>query len=224
MKRFLFIPLFLFFVLTAFTQNFRLGFQASPHMSWMSSTKGEITNSKTLPGIKYGLDADIFLAGYPRYILNTGFFVAHHSFSARYNFDQSFDINQTTFDNPVNLTYKLNFIEIPLDIKLRSDQFYRMVFYGQFGLSNLFNISASATSDDMKFLGDKLNEDINNRAIRFYNLCMLIGGGMEYDVGGNTAINVGIQYSNGLTDVTNLGRLDEKTVFNSLRLVVGVFF
>ena len=100
MKRFLFIPLFLFFVLTAFTQNFRLGFQASPHMTWMSSTKGEISNSKTLPGIKYGLDADIFLAGYPRYILNTGVFVAHHSFSARYNLDQPFDLNKVTFDEP----------------------------------------------------------------------------------------------------------------------------
>ncbi|HOO86060.1 MAG TPA: outer membrane beta-barrel protein [Prolixibacteraceae bacterium] len=205
-------------------QNFRLGFQASPHFTWMSSTNGGINNIETKPGIKYGLEADIFMAGYQRYILNTGLFVSNHSFSARYVLDQSFDINTTTFDKSVDLTFKMNYIELPLNIKLRSDQFYRMTFYGQFGLTNLFNISASASSDDASFSGEKLNEGINNRSIRFYNLCMLMGGGMEYDVGGNTAINLGVQYSNGLSDVTNLGRLNEKTVFNSLRLVVGVMF
>lgn len=224
MKRSLYLFLLLCIGTTLSAQNFRLGFQASPHLTWMSSTKGEIANIETQPGIKYGLEVDIFLAGYPRYILNTGFYVANHSFSARYILDQSFDINQTTFDKPVDLTYKLNYLEVPLNIKLRSDQIYRMTFYGQFGLSNLFNISASASSDDASFLGEKLNEGINNRTIRFYNLSMLMGGGMEYDVGGNTAINVGIQYANGLTDVTNLGRLNEKTIFNSLRLVIGVMF
>ena len=51
-----------------------------------------------------------------------------------------------------------------------------------------------------------------------------MGGGVEYDVGGNTALNFGIQYSNGLTDVTNISNLEEKTVFNSVRLVIGVMF
>jgi opacity protein-like surface antigen len=53
---------------------------------------------------------------------------------------------------------------------------------------------------------------------------MIMGGGVEYDVGGNTAINLGIQYSNGLTDVTDIDYLDEKSVFNSLRIVLGVMF
>lgn len=190
----------------------------------MNSTKLGIANIDTKTGIKYGLEADVFLAGYQRYILNTGLFVANHSFSARYLLDQSFDINNTTFDQSVDLTFNMNYIEIPLNIKLRSDQFYRMTFYGQFGITNLFNISASASSDDESFTGEKLNEGINNRSIRFYNICMLMGGGMEYDVGGNTAINLGIQYSNGLSDVTNISRLNENTVFNSLRLVLGVMF
>jgi opacity protein-like surface antigen len=63
-----------------------------------------------------------------------------------------------------------------------------------------------------------------NRAIKFYNLSMLMGGGMEYDVGGSIAINIGVQYCNGLTDVTSLNGIDEKTILNSLRLVLGVMF
>lgn len=205
-------------------QNFRLGFQASPHFTWMNSSNGTISNSETRAGIKYGLEADVFLAGHPRYSLNTGLFVSNHSFSAAYHSDEPFFINDVTFDQPVELFYKTNYLELPLNIKLRSDQFYRMTFYGQFGLTNLFNLSASARSSDFKFSGENINENINDRVIALYSLHMLMGGGVEYDIGGNTALNLGIQYSNGLTDVTDIGNLNEKTVFNSLRIVLGVMF
>lgn len=217
------IMLLLLSIVTS-AQNFRLGFQASPHYTWMSSFNGNIEKNGINPGIKYGLEADIYLAGYPRYSINTGLFVAHHSFTGNYNLEEPFFINSTVFDNRVNLTFKMNYVEIPVNIKLRSDQFYRMTFYGQFGLTNMINLSASAESSDAQFSGDNVNNGINNRVIRPYNLCMIMGGGVEYDVGGNTAINLGIQYSNGLVDVTNIKTLDEKTIFNSLRLVIGVLF
>lgn len=205
-------------------QNFRLGFQASPHFSWINSSNGKISNDEVKLGLRYGLDADIYLAGFPRYTINTGLFVANHSFKAQYTTAQSFSINGKVFDEAVNILYKTNYIEIPLNIKLRSDMFYRMTFYGQFGLSNLFNISASATSSDKQLDGDSVNDGALNRHIRFYNVNMIMGGGMEYDVGSNTSINFGIQYSNGLIDVTKIESLDEKSVFNSLRLIVGVMF
>ena len=186
--------LFVLFSSFTFAQNFRLGFQASPHMTWMNSSKNDIVSNELKAGIKYGLEADIFLAGFPRYSLNTGLYVANHSFSAHYNIDEPFFINNVTFSEPVDLRYKLNYIEIPLNIKLKSDQFYRMTFYGQFGLTNMINISASATSSDAKFTGDNINSGMNNRVIKPYNLCMIMGGGVAYDVGGNTALNFGVQY------------------------------
>ncbi|MBN2805394.1 MAG: outer membrane beta-barrel protein [Prolixibacteraceae bacterium] len=220
------IVLLVLLILTqlGFAQNFRLGFQASPHMSWMNSSKKNIVNNELRPGIKYGLQADIFLAGFPRYSLNTGLFVANHSFSAHYQVEEDFFINDVTFSEPVTLTYQLNYLEIPLNIKLKSDQFYRFTFYGQFGLTNLINLSATASSGDERFSGDNINQGMNNRVIKPYNLSMIMGGGAEYDVGGNTALHLGLQYSNGLIDVTTIRNLDEKTVFNSLRLVLGVMF
>lgn len=224
MIKFFVLSMLVFFSISTFAQNFRLGFQASPHFTWMNSSKGDIVNQEIKLGIKYGLEADIYLAGYPRYSLNTGLFVSNNTFVARYTVAEPFFINTTTFNVPVDLRYKLNYLEVPLNIKLRSDQFYRMTFYGQFGLSNLFNISATAQSSDSQFSGESLNNGINNRTISFYNLNMIMGGGVEYDVGGNTALNFGIQYSNGLSDVTDISNLDEKTVFNSLRITIGVLF
>ncbi|MDA3817320.1 MAG: outer membrane beta-barrel protein [Prolixibacteraceae bacterium] len=205
-------------------QNFRLGFQTSPHISWLNSSDGDIDNDGTRLGIRYGLDADIYIDENQRYALNTGLFVSNHSFRAIYTTEDEFFINDLPFDEPTKITYKTNYIEVPLNVKLRSDIFYRMTIYGQFGLSNLFNISTSATSVPEKLDGDAINNGLSDRTIRFYSLYMIMGGGVEYDVGGNTAINLGIQYSNGLTDVTKIESLDEKSVLNSMRLVIGVMF
>jgi hypothetical protein len=201
-----------------------LGFQVSPQLTWMSSSNGDITNNNVKAGLKYGLEADIFIEGLPRYSLNTGFFVSTHSFNAHYDVDESFFINEVTFDQPVDLRFKLSYIEIPLNIKLRSDQFHRSTFFGQFGFTNLINIGATATSSDSQLTGDNINEGISDRTIHIFNLCMLMGGGVEYDIGGNTTLNLGIQYSNGLIDVTSISNLDEKTTFHSFRLVIGAMF
>jgi hypothetical protein len=115
MKRFRLLTILLLLSASVWSQNFRLGFQASPHVSWMNSTRGDILNHETKPGVKYGLEADFFIAGYPRYIINSGLFVSNHSFSARYNLDTPFFINKAAFDTLVTLHYRMNYIEVPLE-------------------------------------------------------------------------------------------------------------
>ncbi|HKK81286.1 MAG TPA: porin family protein [Prolixibacteraceae bacterium] len=224
MKKIIFLFVLSIIAGTLSAQNFRLGFQTSPHISWLNSSNGDIENDGTKLGIRYGLDADLYIAENQRYAINTGLFVSNHSFKAVYTTGEEFFINDISFDETTKITYKTNYLEIPLNVKLRSDIFYRMTFYGQFGLSNLFNVSASATTVPNKLDEDAINDGISERHIRFYSLSMIMGGGVEYDIGGNTAINMGIQYSNGLTDVTKIKSLDENSVFNSLRLVLGVMF
>jgi opacity protein-like surface antigen len=197
----------------------KLGFQASPQLSWMKSTNTSIVNVQSRAGIRYGLEADFFLLGVPRYCLNTGLFISYHSFKAQYNLENPIFLNDLSLTTPVAIQYKLNYLEIPLDIKLRSDQFYRLTYYGQFGITNLINISATAISSDLKLNGSNVSE-----SIRLYNMGMLMGGGVEYDVGGNTAINCGIQFINYFLDATSIKNLAEKTKINSLRLVIGVMF
>jgi len=219
MKRSILILLLLSISILSHAQKIKLGFQASPQLTWMKSSNTNIVNDQSRTGIKYGLEADIFVFGVPRYSLNTGLFISNHSFKTRYKLDSPISLSGLTLQTPVTIQYKLNYIEIPLDIKLRSDQFYRLTYYGQFGITNLINISATAISSDAKLNGSNVNE-----SIRMFNLGMLMGGGVEYDVGGNTALNFGIQYTNYFLDATSIKNLDEKTTLNTLRLVIGVMF
>jgi hypothetical protein len=219
MKRTFIILIILFLSQFSQGQSLKLGFQASPQLSWMNSSNNSIINVQSRIGIRYGIEADIFIFGVPRYGLNTGLFISNNSFKTSYNLGNSISMDGVTLQNPVSIQYRLNYIEIPLNIKLRSDQFYRLTYYGQFGLTNLINISATATSSDLKLDGSNVSE-----SIRFFNMGMLMGGGVEYDVGGNTALNLGIQYSNYFLDATSIKNLDEKSKINSLRLVIGVMF
>jgi hypothetical protein len=221
MKQIILILAMLLLSIISPAQKLKLGFQASPQLSWMKSTNSDIVSIQSGLGIKYGLEADIFLFGIPRYSLNTGLFVTNHSFKTRYILDQQLPIGNIVIEKPVNtdITFKLNYLEIPLDIKLRSDQFYRLTYYGQFGLTNLINIGATANIDKLSISGMNINESIG-----FYELGLLLGAGAEYDVGGNTAINLGIQYTNYFLDATTIKSLDEKTTINTIRLVIGVMF
>lgn len=219
MKRIILISTMLFISMFSPAQKIKLGFEASPQLSWMKSSDLEVLNANAGLGIKYGLEADIFLFGVPRYSLNTGLFVSNHCFKARYEIDQSLVFDDQTLNTPVEIKYRLNYLEIPFDIKLRSDQFYRFTYYGQFGLTNLVNIGVTAVSSDSKLDGTNVNESFG-----FYNMGLLLGAGAEYDIGGNTAINMGIQYTNYFIDATTIKNLDEKTTINSIRLVIGVMF
>ncbi len=209
---------FLFGVLFSYGQNFRLGFQASPHLTWMNSSSKTVTSDKSRVGIKYGVEADIFLAGQPRYSFNTGLFVSHHSFSTLYNSDKPFVIEGKVFNKDAGVMYKLNYIEIPINLKLRSDQFYRFTYYGQFGITNYMCVSTAAYSDDYQLDGSKVPN-----AFGFYNFGLIMGGGAEYDVGGNTALNFGIQYTNTLIDYSTIEQL-AVSKFHSIRLILGVLF
>jgi hypothetical protein len=219
MKRIYLISLLLATGIFSFGQSLKLGFQASPQLSWMNSTNTNILNEQSRAGIKYGLEADFYLFGVPRYSLNTGLFITSHSFKAKYMLEAPVTLNDIPLSMPVSIQYNLNYLEVPINIKLRSDQFYRLTYYGQFGITNLINISAKANSS-----GSLLNKSNVSESIGFYNLGMLMGAGVEYDIGGNTAFNFGVQYTNYFLDATTIKNLSEKTTINTLRLVIGVMF
>ncbi len=223
MKKALFFAIAILFTSSIFAQNFRLRFHADPTLSWANSSNGDISNAQAGMGINYGIEADMFIKGNERYCLNTGILVSTQNFSMDYGEDLDyFELMGEIVRPPITFDYTLNNIQIPFDIKLRSDQFNRLAFYGQFGVSTYFNINASvSTSDDSdNFNGDKLSTEAN-----VFNAAMLMGGGFEFDLGGNTALVLGVQYQNGLTDIVEIkGLEDEKTTINSLKFVLGLMF
>ncbi len=139
--------------------------------------------------------------------------------------------------------YTLQYLEIPLTLKMKTNEIGYFTYFGQFGIAPGINLSSkadihtenqatngqlhekalptgiNATSD---VEGQDVKSDINS-----FNLALIISLGFEYSLGGSTTAVVAATFNNGFLDVlaskNNKGQ-SEKAVSNTLGLTIGILF
>ncbi|RYD79958.1 MAG: PorT family protein [Sphingobacteriales bacterium] len=197
--------------------GFRLGLTATPTIGWIKPEQGK-TEGVGL-GFSYGLMGDFNFA--PNYSFSTALTITTIN-------GKSTEVNVLPYNltssntNPVSydLKYKLQYIELPLTVKLKTLKNNGTRWYGQFGLSNGFNISAKQDAKRNDFqAGD--NQNISDYT-RFYRAGLIIGGGGEFDISGNTSILAGVTFNNGFTNIVSGSGRDTKNYY--LALNFGLFF
>jgi hypothetical protein len=215
MKRTFIGLLFLFFAGCVFGQDagrshgFRLGLTAHPNFGWVKPQVGK-SNSVAL-GFAYGLLADFNFT--ENYSFSTGLTITTIN-------GKSTEVITSPAQIPVALKYKLQYIELPLTLKLRTVKIGGVRWYGQFGLSNDFNIGAKQDGDPS---GEPAYRDLNiSDNIKLYRAGLLLGAGGEFDLNGQTSITAGLTFNNGFTDITT----DKDTSVRNhyLGINFGVFF
>jgi hypothetical protein len=224
MKNLLTGLLFLLITGTAVAQNgqepyygFRLGLTAHPTIGWTKPETG--TSEGVNLGFSYGLLADFNFA--ENYSFATGLTITSIN-------GKGTEINPSPYHNavinpnptPYELKYMLQYVEIPLTLKLKTDKIGLVRWYGQFGLSNDFNIGAkqNVSVNNTRIIdGQNIKRDIN-----FYRAGLIIGGGLEYDIAGNTSITTGLTFNNGFTDISDDKSRSVKNHFVGINF--GVFF
>lgn len=208
MKKILFLACFLLISFISNAQeddkNFDLGFTLSPNLSWVTNDGDKLVSDGAKPGFTYGVIADLGFA--KNYFFSTGFTIT------------SLHSQAETTDNSRE-KYKLQYIEIPLTLKLKSNTLNERRFYGQFGLGTGINIAAKK---DVKSLGTTasgddigISSDVN--AIR---LGLVAGAGVEWNIGKNLSVVTGLTLNNAFTKTFK--KYDSKNPYLSLNL--GLFF
>jgi hypothetical protein len=184
-----------------------------------TDTKG-LSSDGSRVGFIYGLMAEFNFGG--NYAFATGIDVAYRGGK----FKQSVITGDTTTN--ISSTDNLEYIEIPLTLKFKTNEIGMKTYYLQAGVSPGFNIRARADySTTTQISGGSSNStsstDNNiSSSINSFNLSMVIGGGLEFSLSGNTAFMAGITFSNGLLDV--LDDSNTKADSNYLALTLGVLF
>ena len=196
---------------------FKFSFVASPQISWLSSDKSSIDPGGAKIGYNFGVNTDIYL-GSDKYSLATGITISQASSSITYNNEAEVTIKDIDFERGSTIDYNLKFIEIPVALRLRTNQFNRMVYYAQFGLFSQVNVCATGNSDDHKLDGDNVSDEI-----KLLNAGFTVGAGAEYDLGGNNSFTFGLIYNNGFTDLTS-NPLNENIYLRNIRLRLGIIF
>jgi len=220
MKRItLFSILFILFATSWGQMRMKLSFNASPSVNWMKSSSEFADKEKLVLGYDFGLSGDIFFSEDERYSLLTGLQIINTGGKISYGTNEPFEFSGATLPGSTSIRYRLRYVEVPLSIKLKTDQFHRTRYWGQFGISSMLNIGANGDSSDGTFDKSNIHDEIN-----LFNVAMNVGAGFDFDLGGNTSFTSGLIYQNGLIDVTTDNDLTDKTIVNSLKIKVGLIF
>lgn len=196
--------------------GFRLGLTAHPTFGWIKAENGK--GNGTSLGFSYGLLADFNFA--ENYSLATGITITTINGKSTEINPRMYAQNTNAVATAYDLKYKLQYLELPLTVKLKTNKIGDLRWYGQFGLSNDFNIGAKQDAESGG-KGIASNQNIKSQT-RFYRAGLILGAGGEFSVDTHTSITAGLTYNNGFTNIVKDGDRSVRNHYIALNL--GIFF
>lgn len=220
MKRLTLVTVLMIFFLSSWSQTrLQLSFTANPSLNWMHTTSRDVTSQEAVAGYDFGIMGDVFFSENENYSLLTGLQVINTGGRIAYRASEPFSFAGAILPQNTEIRYRLRYLDVPLSLKLKTDEFHRVYYWGIFGLSALVNIGANGDSNDGTFKKSDIGEEIN-----MFNVAMNVGVGFDFDLGGSNSLSAGLIFQNGLIDVTTDNYFTDKTIINSLKLRLGLIF
>ncbi len=218
-KTVLFTILFLSILKIQGEEKIRFSVFASPTINWFKSDVRSAKNESAIMGYNVGFSMDKYFAEH--YAITTGASIYNLGGKLVYNYPYTFNTSDTSIQLPANtaVKHRLQYICIPLGLKFVSREIGYTTIYANLGMASFLNINAVASSEDTQL---SLDKDNITKDIRFFNLAYFFGGGLKYSLGGNTAIIFGLNFYNGLLDVTKERK--DKIVTMSFIFHIGMQF
>ena len=145
-------------------------------------------------------------------------------------------------------TYNVNYLNIPLFIKMKTNEIGYMTYFGQFGLNTSIRTKARANDKANVLVGQGLSSDYSkdlhvDKEVQIAKMAGTIGGGFEYNISGSTSLVVSLNYDYGFTSLTkNTSKLTinyskgldskghlqavtpQKNIQHAVRLTIGILF
>lgn len=205
----------------------RLGLQFCPTICFAKSDKPAIKNAGIRFGYNMGVIFDMKFAD--NYYFSTGINLVNTPIKINFvDTLRSSNTNPALANNDVDFKYKLQYLGLPITLKLKTKETNYMKYFAQFGIEPQFNTSKKVNANKGQYAGndfllpsettyDNFNDDIT--ALRI-NAC--IGGGVEYSLGGKTALVGGITYYNGFSDVSK--QASSKITSSYIAINIGILF
>ncbi len=211
-------------------KGWRIGLTANPMFGWFKTQKANedlsgVNNDGLKVGFSYGaMGAYQFADNYALEIR------IHHlmyqgGYKVSFKDRENFITNSSNDFQIASRDWDLQYLNLPLNLKLKTNQIGYFTFFGKFGMTPGFNLQSRATEQRLTSSNGSVEsnkeEDITVNS-RFMNVGVNIGLGAMYQLGGDTYLNGGITFHNGLAQVDDKSKYDIKTAYISLDL--GILF
>ena len=163
----------------------------------------------------YGINTEFSLA--KNYAIATGLSIVGTKASVSYPGIYIQQVNDTvTLDLPstVDATYRVKYINVPVALKMKTNEIGYMTYYGLFGfdLGAKYQAKGDLTYKKTGLTSDPtLNDEDISEKIGFFRAALIIGGGVEYNLAGNTNLVIGFTFSNGFTNYYSKNQKTYKT-------------
>lgn len=195
-------------------QEYRVGLHFSPNITW-AKVKENYEDKSSKAQYSWGIRME-------------------HNFSDRnYGYFGGVDLTQKGAKVEIkgegeqiyDMNYSAQYIEIPLAIKMTTRPIGQFSYWFNIGL-----VPNIKLSEDVSIESDNINYEFDNSAnyLSSFNMSLLVGGGIQYEITEGTDLIGGLQFNNGFTNNVNKDKLpggySSNMSFNSLGLFVGVLF
>ncbi|MBN2747754.1 MAG: PorT family protein [Bacteroidales bacterium] len=208
-------------------KTFRIGVFGETAISWMKP-KMDLNHK-----VQYEADGSRLVAGWgllfdvnftENYTLSTGFRLGGTGGKLTY-----LDSLGTTAAK-LHRKYELRYVDVPIELKLKTNQIGYFTYFFQIGLRPGMRLAAYVDDKfDYSNKDDNYSEFDNKKESAFFQLGFNVGLGAEYQISKSFSAFVGLNYRDGLIDVlsgTNAfdPTLNENAFINQVALTAGFLF
>jgi hypothetical protein len=200
--------------------NIGFGIFAEPVISWFSTDTKETRNVGARPGFNFGFTYNKYFA--TNYAFSTGISILSAGGTLK---DTSTIIYLTnpTVHIPSNepVTYRIQYLNFPVGLKFKSNQIGYFTFFSDIGLDPKVVIAGNF---DIPSLGYRKEGALNE--LNRINLGYHLMAGIEYSLGGSTAVVFGLGFENNFLDVTKdkRGQTIDKVTQKIINFRIGINF
>ena len=212
-----FLALALAAPLFAQIKPWKIALHIDPNISWIKPDSKYITEGDNKINYGFGLSIDKMFT--ENYAIGTGFNILNVGGSLTYFKEGTGPAGEWTIEQ-LERVYNLKYAEVPLTLKLRTNEIGYLTYWAQVGVG--LGISIKSKADDLvdykkvaidsadvtvrwgdaTQILDEDNEDEDiGEDIGIFRTSLIIGGGIEYNLSGDASIVAGIIFNNGFSNI-----------------------
>lgn len=191
-------------------ENVRIGFHLSPTLSWLTTNDPEIRKTGSKLGLEAAVMGEYHVSANMAVTSGLGFGFGKGGtlkYDTGGNFFPRSRLSSNLFNegikplpDQVKVKYKLQYIELPVGVKFRTNEKGYFRYFVEAPLFTLgFRTGSRADISGIEI--ETTNENISPDT-RFFNFSVGGGAGLEYSVNETTSAVLGLYFNAGLSDIT----------------------
>lgn len=173
------------------------GLHFDPVISWFGSDIRQTLSEGARPGFNFGLTFDNYFSD--NYAFSTGINII--SAGGRLASVDTTIMEYSNFSSLVlpgeKIIYKIQYLSIPVGLKFQTNEIGYLTYFANVGVDPKFTIGGKTDIPSLDITGEKSTGEL-----KWFNMSWHITAGIEYSLGGTTALVAGLNFENNFLDIT----------------------